>query len=134
MHYLCLLSAFFASLILNGLGIEVIRDGEFVAALNGEFHYQIIPECSGVNSIIALSVCALLHGVLNIKKPLRILLFILLSVPVALAVNILRLVIVCSFSHYFGETATTVCHFLSGFITFPIAIVIMFLIANKLAP
>ena len=134
MHFLCLLSAFLASLILNGLGIEVVREDVFIVPLGSETGYRIIPECSGVNSITALAVCALFHGVLNIKKPLRIVFFVACSVPVALGANILRLVVVVLVAHHFGAPASEVCHFLSGFVTFPIAIAIMFVIASKLSP
>jgi len=71
MHFLCLLSAFLASLLLNGLGIEVVREDVFIVPLGSETGYRIIPECSGVNSITALAVCGLFHGVLKFNAQKR---------------------------------------------------------------
>jgi hypothetical protein len=45
MDFLSLLCAFFTAHILNGLGMEVAREGVFIASAGGEFRHEIIPEC-----------------------------------------------------------------------------------------
>jgi len=134
MDFLCRFSAFCAALILNGLGMEVDYEDVFITPLGVESAWRIIPECSGVNSIKALAASSVLYAVFNIKKKLRIVFFVACSVPVALAANVLRLVMVVLVGHYFATPAPEVIHFLSGFITFPIAIAVMFVIGRKLEP
>ena len=132
MDFLCRFSAFFAALILNGLGMEVDHEGIFIAPLGAESGYRVIPECSGVNSIKALAASSVLYAIFNIKKPLRFAFFVACSIPVALSTNILRLVLVVIVAQRFTTPTPDVFHFLSGFITFPIAIAVMFQIGRKL--
>jgi len=132
MDFLCRLSAFCAALILNGLGIAVDNEGIIIAPLGAESGYGVIPECSGINSVKALVASSMLYAVFNIKNPLRFAFFVACSVPIALVTNILRLVLVVMVAQRFTTPAPDVFHFLSGFITFPIAIVIMLVIGRKL--
>ena len=132
MDFLCRFSAFCAALLLNGVGISVVHEGIFIAPLGAESVYAVIPECSGIHSIKALAATSILYGIFNIKKPLRVAFFVACSVLVALAINILRLVLVVMVAQRFTTPAPDVFHFLSGFITFPVALVVMFKIGRKL--
>ena len=131
MDFLSLFCAFCTAHILNGFGIRVVREGVRIASADGGFCHEIISECSGVNSITALALTTVLHGILYVKNTRRIFFLTACSVPVAFGVNVLRTVCVALVAWRFGEPASHIFHQASGFLTFPLAIAIMFLLAKK---
>jgi len=71
------------------------------------------------------------NRILYVKNTRRIFFLTVCSVPVAFGVNVLRTTCVGVVAYHFGETASHIFHQASGFLTFPLAIAIMFLLAKK---
>ena len=110
----------FASSVATGVaqtfGVSIYRDGNVIHLANTAL--GVAEACSGLNSLSALVVGSLLLGFLeDASIPGRILLFIL-SVPLAIAVNVLRIAGTAILADYHVEFAMGFYHMLSGWLVF----------------
>ena len=97
-------------------GVSVYRDGNVIHLANTSL--GVAEACSGLNSLSALLVGSLLLGFLEDASVLgRVLLFII-SVPLAIAVNVLRVTGTAMLADYNMEFAMGFYHLLSGWIVF----------------
>lgn len=98
------------------LGVSVFRDGNVIHLANTSL--GVAEACSGLNSLSALTVGALLLGFLEDASIAgRVLLFIL-SIPLAIAVNVVRVTGTALLADYDLEFAMGFYHLLSGWIVF----------------
>ena len=133
--FLRALAAAAAARILNGLGVDAMRSGTGIFSLTPghEFGFDIVAECSGLRSVLALvmltAVCA--HTMLE-SRPRRWLL-LACSVPAAVLGNIARVVSVCLVAHGFGqEAAEGAWHAFSGYAFFLASLLVMLDLARHL--
>lgn len=128
-------STMLAAGILNGLGIDVIREGSNLISATGRFHLDVVEPCSGIKSVFAIMALSAAYGFFYHRTFLRITLLMACSVPLAIIANIVRLITIGAVAHFFGQAdAMHIYHELSGFITFPVAIVLMLVIGEELIP
>ncbi len=81
-----------ATVIINLMGIPAIRDGSMVH-LKPETTLAIGNPCSGLSSLIALTALGALYAyIVKMSRTRKIILF-LLSIPIALLANIMRIVL-----------------------------------------
>ena len=118
--------------LLNGLGMEVVREGARLTHTNAEWGYEIIVECSGIKSVAVLGFIALFYGLATLRGFPKIMLFVLGSVPVAFGFNILRLMGVVCVGHWFGNAASSSFHVVSGYVSFFLAVTLMLGWAEKM--
>lgn len=115
-----------ATNIVAAFGLPVAREGVtiFVA------QYQLLVEdaCSGMNSIFGLLAIGLFYIYLVRGSVLRYsILLALLMIPIAIAANILRVIIVILLTYYFGdEVGQGFLHFAAGISLFVIALGLVF--------
>ena len=111
---------------LHLFGIPVARQGVtiFVA------QYQLLVEdaCSGMNSIVGLIAVSLLYIYLmrgsNLVYSLLLTLFV---IPIAVAANIFRIMVLILLTYFFGnEVAQGILHFTAGMLLFATALVCVF--------
>ncbi|MHB8529303.1 MAG: exosortase V [Caulobacteraceae bacterium] len=112
------------------LGVPVARQGVtiFVA------QYQLLVEdaCAGMNSIVGLVAVSLLYVYLMRGSSLAYsLVLAVLVVPIAIAANILRIVILILLTYFFGDAVGQgFLHFAAGMVLFATALLLVFAIDN----
>jgi len=75
-------------------GMSVLRQGVELIDPKGHFRYEVAPACGGIRSLIMTTMLAVVFGFVVFKKMWKRLLLILLAPPLAIAGNVLRLLIV----------------------------------------
>jgi exosortase len=124
----------FASRIATDLaqlaGTSIYRDGNIIHLANTSL--GVAEACSGLHSLTALLVASLLLGFLEDASILgRILLFIL-SVPLAIAVNVVRVAGTAVLADYQTEFAMGFYHSFSGWLVFLLGFLFLWLLAKLL--
>jgi len=100
----------------QAMGVSAFRDGNVIQLANTSLGVE--EACSGLHSLSALMVASLLLGHLeNGTVPKRVLLF-LLSIPFAIAVNVLRVTGTALLADYKVELAMGFYHSFSGWLVF----------------
>ena len=100
----------------QAMGVSAFRDGNVIQLANTSLGVE--EACSGLHSLSALMVASLLLGHLeNGTVPKRLLLF-LLSIPFAIAVNVLRVTGTALLADYKVELAMGFYHSFSGWLVF----------------
>ena len=112
------------------LGFEVTRRGTQILDAAGVARYDVAAACSGIRSLISLFVLMTVFGMLNYRSLWRRFGLMLISVPLALFCNVLRLISVIIAGEVFGANASKMTHEYSGFFTYAIAITCMVLLSR----
>lgn len=108
---------------LYDLGLPIAREGAVITI--GNYQLLVAEACAGMNSIISLSAVGLLYLYLAPSKHLWQLGAALASiVPIAMAANVLRIVILSVITFYFGDEAGQgFLHEFAGIVMFLFALV-----------
>ena len=115
-----------ASGTLQGLGVEVVREGTMLASATGSFSIDVADPCSGLRSLFALT--ALTAGYAYFTQPtwLRRGLLFACAIPLAILGNVMRILsIVLVATTCSGEFAVGFYHDYSGYVVFFVAILAM---------
>ncbi|MCF7708706.1 MAG: exosortase/archaeosortase family protein [Verrucomicrobia bacterium] len=119
--------------ISNGfLGIQVIRDGSRIFDPEMTFRYDVAPACSGIRSLISLVALTTIYGFITFRKSWKRVLVIALSVPLAVAGNVMRITGIIVGAEAFGQKAGMFVHEWFGFITFALAIIVLLFLGQWL--
>ena len=124
--HLRLLAVSIASGVLQGCGVDVIRQGTMMTSPTGAFAIDIAEPCSGMRSLFAMM--ALTAGYAYFTQPtwIRRGLLFALSIPIAVAGNAMRILsIVAIAATCSADFATGFYHDYSGYIVFLVAILLM---------
>jgi exosortase len=111
-----LLASGIATDIARVFGVSVFRDGNIIHLAN--ISLGVEEACSGLSSLTALFVGAILLGYLNCRHNLSRLLLIVLSIPIAIAMNVLRVAGTAIIADYHQEFAMGFYHAFSGWLVF----------------
>jgi exosortase len=114
-----------ATTLAQAAGISIYRDGNVIHLANTSL--GVAEACSGLNSLSALVVGSLLLGFLEDASILGRVMLFLLSVPLAIAVNILRVTGTAILADYHLEFAMGFYHMLSGWLVFVLGFVLLWL-------
>jgi exosortase len=125
-----LLASQIATDVAQVLGVTVFRDGNVIHLAN--ISLGVEEACSGLNSITALFVGAILLGYLNCKHNVTRALLIFLSVPIAIAMNVLRVSGTAVIADYYQEFALGFYHAFSGWLVFLLGFGILYLASRLL--
>ena len=124
--HLRLLAVSVASGILQGCGVDIVRQGTMLTSPTGAFAIDVAEPCSGMRSLFAMM--ALTAGYAYFTQPtwLRRGLLFALSIPIAVAGNAMRILsIVAIAATCSADFATGFYHDYSGYIVFLVAILLM---------
>jgi exosortase len=100
-------------------GISVYRDGNIIHLANASLGVE--EACSGLHSLSALTIGALLVAFLNLsRKSMRAILFFS-SIPIAIAANVLRVTGTAVLAEYRLDLAMGFYHSFSGWLVFVVA-------------
>jgi len=114
--------------IVQFLGVSIFRDGNVIHLATTSL--GVAEACSGLNSLSSLVVGSLLLGFLeNGSIPGRILL-IVLSVPLAIAVNVLRIAGTALLADYQPQYAMGFYHLFSGWLVFVMGFGLLWLLGK----
>jgi len=112
------------------LGVAVYRDGNVIHLAH--ISLGVEEACSGLNSLSALMVASLLLGFLICKQVgVRVILFAL-SIPLSIAVNVLRVTGTAVIADYHEEFAMGFYHSFSGWLVFIGGFAILYTVAKGL--
>jgi len=121
--------------LLNGFSIDLVRQGSALVSASGKFSLDVADPCSGIKSIFAILALSAAYAFFTQKTVLRALVLIASGVPLAVVANIIRLSTIGIVAEFFGQArAMQVFHDMSGFITFPIAILVLIPLGEKVIP
>ncbi|MES2492307.1 MAG: exosortase [Pseudomonadota bacterium] len=115
-----------ASSIVQGAGYPVARQG--VSIVVAQYQFMVEDACSGLNSLTGLIAISLFYIYVIHRSSLRYSLLLLsVVIPVAIAVNILRVLTLILVTYHFGDaTAQGFMHATTGLILYGGAIVLIF--------
>ena len=110
------------------LGVSIYRDGNIIYLANTSL--GVAEACSGLSSLSSLVVASLLLGFLeNLTIPARILLFVL-SIPLAILVNVVRVTGTALLADYEPSFAMGFYHLFSGWLVFVVGFGMLWLLAK----
>ena len=115
-----------ATAILQGCGVEIVREGTMLASPTGAFAIDIAEPCSGMRSLFAMM--ALTAGYAYFTQPtwLRRGVLFALSVPIAILGNVARILSIAAIAATCSpDFATGFYHDYSGYIVFLVAVLLM---------
>jgi exosortase len=119
-----------AARIAQAAGISVFRDGNIIQLASSAL--GVAEACSGLNSLSALIVGSILFGFLICSRPIgRVLLFVS-AIPLAIAVNVLRVAGTAVLADYNQEFAMGFYHSFSGWLVFVAGATVLYALAQLL--
>ncbi len=120
--------------ILNGLGVTVVRTGTIIEVLTKEsFKLDVAAPCSGLKSLLALMALAAPYAWFTQKTQVKKWVLFVSSVPLAIAGNVVRILVVASLGLLVGKRwAFGFSHYCSGLIVFAVAVCLMFWVGHLL--
>lgn len=112
--------------ILEPFGYPIMREG--VTLFVGSYQLLVEDACAGMNSIVGLTAITLFYIYLLHKASWRYaLLLVALIIPVAIVVNILRVIALILLTYYYGDgVAQGFLHVTTGIVLFTLALAGMF--------
>ena len=119
-----------ATHVAQGLGVSIYRDGNIIHLANTSL--GVAEACSGLNSLSSLLVASLLLGFLEDATLFGRSLLFLLAVPLAIAVNVLRVAGTAVLADYRLEFAMGFYHLLSGWLVFVVGFGMLWLVGKLL--
>lgn len=112
--------------------IPIYRDGNIIYLPNKTF--QVVRACSGLRSMIALLTLCAVFGYFALKSNFLRTIFFITGVPVAIIVNIIRVLIMILVFYYFNIDLTSdSIHTALGLAVFGIALVLIYFIKGFLS-
>jgi exosortase len=125
-------STVISAVVLNGLGVPVLRSGSGIYPLfpdgtvNKFEGLDVADPCSGIRSLLAMTAVTAVYAYVTQKTLVKKWVLFLSSIPLAIVGNIARIVTISLVARAFGQKyATGLYHDYSGYIFFPVAIGLM---------
>lgn len=110
--------------LVQGLGVTVLRDGNLIHL--ARITLGVEEACSGLSSLSTLIVASLLLGFLSSSSAWVRLLLFALSIPVAIAANVLRVAGTALIADHRPELAMGFYHLFSGWLVFLIGLGLLY--------
>lgn len=120
--------------LLQAVGYPIVQVG--VTLYIAQYQLLVEDACAGLNSIISLTAIGLFYIYLFHNATWRYaLLLVALVLPIAIAANVIRVIILVLITYYLGdEMAQGYLHDTAGIVTFVSALLLIFLIDGLLTP
>jgi len=122
---LLLLSTTFSFHVLDLLRIPVLRDGNLLTLPN--YTMEVVQACSGIRSLMSIMALAFIMAYLMLKSNVLRTAFFLMSIPVAIIGNILRISITALLAYFISpKTAEGFSHTMAGIVVFLFSCLLLF--------
>lgn len=118
-----LLASRIAEVLLGVVGIPVLRDGNILELPSQRL--SVVEACSGIRSLFSLSFLALVYAYFFDSKTWMRAALLVLTVPIAILVNALRVTLTGVLSEYDPELAKGAFHTAEGWIVFVLALALL---------
>lgn len=105
--------------ICHGIGIDVIQQGNVLKSPDGSYHYEVAAACSGLRSLVATVVIAIIYAFLAFKQWPKRLILLASAVPLAVLGNVVRLLTIVLAAEIFGQKGGSAVHDSSFFSLLP---------------
>jgi exosortase len=126
-----LLASDYATSIARYLGITVNQEGNMIHL--AQISLGVGDACSGLNSLLAMLVTALLLSFMNCEGVWIRALLVALAIPLAVVFNILRIAGTAVIADYHAEAAMGFYHLFSGWVVFVAGAVVLYGLSKLLA-
>jgi exosortase len=105
------------------LGIDIVQQGTALTSPDGKINYDVAVACSGIRSFFALMGVTIVFSMLTLKTAWRRAAMIVLTIPIVVICNILRLTAIVVATQAFDQRAGDIVHHSFGFLTYAVALV-----------
>jgi exosortase len=120
-----------SAFIVGSLGAPILREGNVLYL--PDYTLAVVQACSGLRSLMSLVTICAIFGYLTLSSNFLRVLIIASSIPVAIIVNIVRVVLMLTFLHYYNlDLAKGPLHTTFGVAIFIMALLIVTLIRGLL--
>lgn len=121
-----------ATMLLDAVGIPIVQEG--VTLLVAQYQLLVEDACSGMNSLTGLVAISLFYIYLMRNASWAYsLLLVALVVPIAIAANILRIIVLVLLTYFFGDAvAQGFLHMAAGLFLFATALFLVFAVDSVL--
>lgn len=121
-----------SSFVALSLGIPLLREGNLIHLPQQTL--QVVQACSGLMSLISLSMLSTVIGYFALSSNAMRTVLLLLSIPTAVLVNIIRVFMLITFFYYFGIDLTgESLHIFYGVVIFGLSVAILLFMTGILA-
>lgn len=111
--------------IIRSVGIPILREGNIMNI--PEKRFEVVEACSGLRSMITLLTLSVIIGYFTLKKISSKFILIASSIPIAVIINILRVICMVLAFHFFKmDLAEGTLHTIFGVFIFGIALIALF--------
>ncbi|MBO7299735.1 MAG: exosortase/archaeosortase family protein [Kiritimatiellae bacterium] len=132
-----LYSSALADVLLDGVGIETIRDGTTIrSSAGGGFIFDVEDACSGLRSLTAMMALTAPYAYYTLRGGLwRKWVLFIFSIPLAMVSNALRIFTLAAIAEWIGtDLAMMLYHDLSGYIVLIFSILLLIATTSILQP
>lgn len=113
-----------SEIIVQMFSIPLFREGNVLHIPDKTF--QVVEACSGIRSLISLTTLSLIFGYFTLEKRVSICLLLLFSIPVAIFINIVRVVsLVVVYRLYKIDLSAGTAHTIAGLVLFLLGLVML---------
>jgi exosortase len=112
-----------AEMILNLLGIPVLRDGNVLELASQRL--SVVEACSGIRSLLSLAFLALVYGYFFDPKTWMRWLLLAATIPIAIATNAARVTLMGLIGEYRTDLARGFMHLAEGWVLFMLALALL---------
>ena len=113
-----------ASFCLFNLGIPVLREGNLITLAGSTL--EVAEACSGLRSLVALLALGTVYAYFSQRQMWKRWVLVLLSIPIAILANALRVTGTGILAHYWGtEAAEGFYHTFEGWLVFVVAFILL---------
>lgn len=107
------------------LSVPIFREGNVLQIQDRSF--QVVEACSGIRSLISMTTLSILIGYFTLTRIWSVTLLFLFSIPVAIIINIIRVMTLVLAFHYFHiDLSVGVSHTITGLVLFILGLVLLF--------
>ncbi len=120
-----------SELLIHLFHVPLFREGNVLTTPGKVF--EVIEACSGIRSLMALFSLSLMLGYFTLRRNLSVLLLLAFGVPVAMLVNIIRVVLMILAYHYFALDLTEgSAHTITSSVIFCLALALLYMLQRIL--